>query len=155
LRSTENLRFEVEGLLGRKRAAYSADNLEEAMQGAMDRGAGGISSGYRYNERQLARTLERICELETLAVDLAASDMREAVRVCELKDRLLLCRSVIAHLGARRETRWGSFADHAGYPERDDANYMKYVNSIMTDGKIVVIYRDIEEGREVYEHSDR
>jgi adenylylsulfate reductase subunit A len=154
-RAAENLHSEVEGLLAWRQSAYSADDLEEAMQSAMDRGAGGISSGYGYNGRQLAGTLERIGELETLAGELGASDMREAVRVRELKDRLLLCRSVIAHLEARRETRWGSFAHYTDYPERDDANYMKYINSKMIDGEIVVIYRDIEEGREIYEHSDR
>ncbi|MDR3254739.1 MAG: adenylyl-sulfate reductase subunit alpha [Synergistaceae bacterium] len=153
--AAENLHSEIEGLLAWRQTAYSADDLEEAMQSAMDRGAGGISSGYRYNGRQLAEALGRISELETLAGELCASDMREAVRVCELKDRLLLCRSVIAHLKARRETRWGSFANYADYPDRDDTNYMKYVNSKMIGGEIVVIYRDIEEGREAYEHSDR
>ncbi|MDR3230517.1 MAG: adenylyl-sulfate reductase subunit alpha [Synergistaceae bacterium] len=151
----ENLRFNVESWLGRDRAIFTADDIEEAMQTAMDRGAGGISSGYRYNNAQLAQAGERIEALESLAGDLRAADMREAVRICELKERLLLCRSVIAHLGARKETRWGPFADHADYPKRDDENYLKFVNSRMINGKIEIIYRDIARGREVCEHSNR
>lgn len=40
--------------------------------------------------------------------------------ICELKERLTVCKSVIAHLRARKETRWHSFAENLDYPEKDD-----------------------------------
>ncbi len=45
-----------------------------------------------------------------------------------LKERLTVCLSVIAHLGARKETRWHSFAENLDYPDKSD-DWMKYVNS--------------------------
>ena len=44
--------------------------------------------------------------------DLDASDMHELMFIYELKERLTVCLSVIAHLGARKETRWHSFAEN-------------------------------------------
>ena len=38
--------------------------------------------------------------------------MQELVYVFELLERLTVCKSVIAHLAARKETRWNSFAEH-------------------------------------------
>ena len=69
--------------------------------------------------------------------------------IYELRERLTVCRSVIAHLKARQETRWHSFAENLDYPERDDKNWKKYVNSRFVDGEIKIILRDItEEGQE-------
>ena len=63
------------------------------------------------------------------------------------------CRSVIAHLKARKETRWHSFAENLDYPNKDDKNFLKYVNSRYQDGEIKIILRDLVDGGTVYEHS--
>ena len=74
--------------------------------------------------------------------------------IYELRERLTVCRSVIAHLKARHETRWHSFAENLDYPERDDKNWKKYVNSRLVDDEIKIIIRDVTmEGQESYEHS--
>jgi adenylylsulfate reductase subunit A len=140
--------------LSRKNFSFTAEDLEEAMQTTMDVWAGGISSGYRYSGFQLARAKSRIEELETLTDELGAEDMEGVLRVCELRERLLVCRAVIAHLDARRETRWRSFACHLDHPDRDDEHFLKYVNSRLTDGKVTILYRNLVKG-ETYEHSDR
>lgn len=67
--------------------------------------------------------------------------MDELLRIYEVRERLIVCLAVIAHLAARKETRWHSFAENADYPEKSD-EWMKYVNSRMEDGKIQIIYRN-------------
>lgn len=63
-----------------------------------------------------------------------------------------MCRSVIAHLKARKETRWHSFAENLDYPEKDDAHWKKYVNSRMKNGKLEIVFRDLVEEGQNYEH---
>ena len=74
--------------------------------------------------------------------------------ICELKERLTVCKSVIAHLRARKETRWHSFAENLDYPKKDDRNFNKYVNSRLENGEIKIIIRDLVMGGEKYEHSN-
>jgi adenylylsulfate reductase subunit A len=63
-----------------------------------------------------------------------------------------VCRSVIAHLKARHETRWHSFAENLDYPNKDDKNWKKYVNSRLKDGKLEIILRELVEEGSTYEH---
>ena len=60
----------------------------------------------------------------------------------ELRERLIVCRSLIAHLKNRKETRWHSFNENLDYPETDEKFY-KYVNSKLENGEIRMIFRDI------------
>ena len=66
---------------------------------------------------------------------------------------MILCLSVIAHLKARKETRWHSFAEYLDYPQKSD-KWLKYVNSKTVDGEIQIIVRDLVGGRDTYEHMD-
>jgi adenylylsulfate reductase subunit A len=77
--------------------------------------------------------------------------MHELMFVYELTERLTVCRSLIAHLGARQETRWHSFAENLDYPKKSDA-WLRYVNSRLVDGEITMIYRDLVKEGETYEH---
>ena len=58
----------------------------------------------------------------------------------------------IAHLKARKETRWHSFAENLDYPDKSE-DWLKYVNSRMEDNQIKIRYRDIVAEGEQYEHS--
>ena len=136
-----------------KREQFRTEALEEAMQKVMDNYAGGISTHYQFNGKQLALAEEKIRQLIELTEGLNASDMHELMFVYELKERLLVCLAVIAHLGARKETRWHSFAENLDYPEKSD-DWMKYVNSKYVDGKIQILYRDLVEKEAHYEHHD-
>lgn len=144
----------TEKYLTDRHSLYTTEKLEEAMQTVMDSYAGGIKTNYRFNEKQLDIADCKIRQLETLTDDLYAEDFQELMYICELKERLTVCKSVIAHLRARKETRWHSFAENLDYPEKDDRNFNKYVNSRLENGEIKIIIRDLVTGGEKYEHSN-
>ena len=144
---------EIEKFLNNKNGADTAESLEEAMQAAMDTYAGGIKTGYRYSENQLAIARREIEKIEARVGDLHADDLQEVMYIYELKERLTVCKSVIAHLAARHETRWHSFAENTDYPEKDNERFRKYVNSRLENGQIKIILRELTaEGQRNYEH---
>ena len=145
---------ETEKYLTDRHSLYTTEQLEEAMQTVMDSYAGGIKTNYRFNEKQLDIADCKIRQLETLTDDLYAEDFQELMYIYELRERLVVARSVIAHLKARKETRWHSFAENLDYPEKDDRNFNKYVNSRLENGEIKIIIRDLVTGGEKYEHSN-
>lgn len=147
----EDKATEYDAILQREHALFTVEQLEEAMQKVMDQYAGGIGTHYQFNGKQLAMAEEKIRQLQVLAEGLKAEDMHELMFVYELKERLTVCLSVIAHLGARKETRWHSFAENLDYPQKSD-EWLRYVNSRLVDGKIEIIYRDLVEGGTTYEH---
>ena len=144
---------EYDHFLTERSQMFTTEAIEEAMQKVMDNYAGGISTHYQFNGKQLALAKEKINQLIELTGDLYASDMHELMFIYELKERLTVCLSVIAHLGARKETRWHSFAENLDYPGKSD-DWMKYVNSRYENGQLHMIYRELV-GREArYEHND-
>ena len=144
---------EYNAYLNRTQAVYEVEALEDAMQKVMDNYAGGISTHYQFNETQLALAEEKIRQIIKLAEQTKAEDMHELMFVYELKERLVVCLTLIAHLRARKETRWHSFCENLNYPEKSD-DWLKYVNSKMEDGKIKIILRDLVGREETYEHCD-
>ena len=136
---------EYDAILQKENAVFTVEQLEEAMQKVMDTYAGGIGTHYQFNAKQLDMAEEKIKQIQTLAEGLAASDMHELMFVYELKERLTVCLTVIAHLRARKETRWHSFAENLDYPEKSD-EWLRYVNSRLVDGRIEMIYRDLTKG---------
>lgn len=143
----------VSKFLKNEKDLFGIDDLEEAMQKVMDTYAGGIGSHYQYNETQLDLAFEKIENIEALSENLKAEDMYEIMKIFELKERLTVCKSVIAHLKARKETRWHSFGENLDYPEKND-EWLKYVNSKLEDGKIKIIFRDLVNGGDKYEHKN-
>lgn len=134
-------------------AVFSAGEIEEAMQKVMDQYAGGISSGYQYSLAGLRVARERIAGLVPLAENLRASSMYELLQIYEIKERLTVCQALLAHLEARRETRWHSFQENADYPERND-EFRKYVNSRYENGEFHIIFRPLIDAGERYEHQN-
>ncbi len=145
---------EVESFLTKKDSRFTTEQLEEAMQSVMDSYAGGIKTNYRFNEKQLDIADYKIKQLTELSNSLYAEDFQELMYIYELRERLIVCRSVIAHLKARKETRWHSFAENLDYPNKDDKNFNKYVNSRLENGEIKIILRDLVPGGKSYEHSN-
>ncbi len=143
---------EVLKFLTQKAGQFTTEQLEEAMQTIMDSYAGGIKTNYRFNSKQLAIADAKIQQLMQLSDTLHADDFQELMYIYELRERLTVCRSVIAHLNARHETRWHSFAENLDYPEKDDINWKKYVNSRLENGEIKIILRDVIYGGAPYEH---
>ncbi|QIB70470.1 adenylyl-sulfate reductase subunit alpha [Aminipila butyrica] len=133
----------LEDFLNSKEMSPTSDNLEQQMQEVMDEYAGGISQSYRYDELSLKKAAAKIRELERQLVSLPAEDMQELVYILELRERLTLCKSVIAHLKARKETRWHTFAEHLDYPEKSD-EWLKFVNSRQDKaGRLHILYRSL------------
>ena len=144
---------ELSKYLNAEEGLYTVQNLEEAMQKIMDTYAGGITANYKFNKNQLKIAKESIENISKLSEELRAEDMHELMKIFELKERLVLSRSLIAHLEARKETRWHSFAENADYPEKDD-KWLKYVNSKLVDGRIEIMFRDLVKRGDIYEHKN-
>ena len=146
---------EIERFTSGGKAQFTTEQLEEAMQTVMDAYAGGIKTNYRFNEKQLAIAEKKIRQLAELTETLRAEGFQELMYIYELRERLTVCSSVIAHLRARKETRWHSFAENLDYPQKDNVNWRKYVNSRMENGEVKIILRELtEEGQKIYEHCD-
>ena len=145
---------EVEKFLSKSDSRFTTEQIEEAMQIVMDSYAGGIKTNYCFNEKQLDIADKKIVDLQKLSDNLHADDFHELMFIYELRERLTVCRSVIAHLKARHETRWHSFAENLDYPNKDNENFLKYVNSRLENGEIKIIIRDLVKRGAAYEHSN-
>ncbi len=143
---------QYEKIRNAKNTLFSIDDLEEGMQKVMDEYAGGISTHYQYNEKQLSLADEKIDKILELTNQIGAQDMHELLFAYELKERLLVCKALIAHLKSRKETRWHSFNENLDYPNTDEA-YFKYVNSKMENGKIKTYLRELVK-EDAYEHTN-
>lgn len=132
-------------------SAFTADELEEAMQKFMDEYAGGKSTSYEYSAARLTIARQHIEQLAGLASQLHADSMDDLLRIYELTDRLEVCKAVIAHLAARHETRWPGFGIDRDHPEQDPAEE-SYVNSRMVNGKLEILRRPLVREGETYEH---
>ena len=145
---------EVQQFLNCDVSLYSVEEIEEAMQKVMDVYAGGISSEYVVNSSKLVIAKQRINGLLEMSKSLKAKDLHELKLIYEVIDRLYVCKTVIVHLLARKETRWHCFQENADYPERDDQNFFKYINSRYRNGEIETILREIVKKDETYEHQN-
>lgn len=126
---------------------------EQRLQYIMDVYAGGISQAYKYTEESLGVAKS---ELEALAKDveqLQASTLHELSYLYELRDRIVVARALVAHLGGRKETRWHSFGEHGDYPNCSDEGLV-YVNSVYKDGEFQVFQRPLVEKGDTYEHTN-
>ena len=132
----------------------TAEQLEEAMQKVMDQYAGGIATDYQYNEERLVIGKKRIGELLGMVDELKAKDMFELKDIYEVRERLIVCQTLIEHLRARKETRWHSFGENTDYPE-ESSKWLKYVNSKRKpDDETEIIFRELVTGGKVYECTD-
>lgn len=136
------------------KSELTAEYLEFQMQDIMDKYAGGISTHYAFTEKSLDMAEEKIKALIGLSKNVNCKDMQNLTHFFEVRERLTVCLSVIAHLRARKETRWHCFAENESYPKRDDKNYLKYINSKLIDGEIKIIERPLADRRGDYEYQN-
>ncbi|MCC8105045.1 MAG: adenylyl-sulfate reductase subunit alpha [Clostridiales bacterium] len=139
-------KLEYEAYLSNPSTVLDIDQAEEAMQKIMDQYAGGIRTDYRYNESGLREADRRIRLLQEEISSLRAETMYDLLRIYELRERLVVCRTLLAHMAARKETRWHGFAENTDFPKADP-QFEKYVNSRYRNGQIEIIYRDIRTGK--------
>ena len=104
---------EYESCFAEKKSFFGTEQIEEAMQKVMDAYAGGIGTNYRYNEKQLNIAEEKIDQLFALTKDLTAKDTDDLLHIYEVKERLVVCKSVIAQSkSAERDTLARFWAEH-------------------------------------------
>lgn len=116
--------------------------MEERLQKVMDEYAGGISTFYETNGHALSVARREVAKMKAQVPHLTARDPHELMLAHEVIDRLDLAECVLLHLMHRKETRWPVFQTRTDYPERDDENWLKFVNSRRTaDGSLEVIER--------------
>lgn len=145
---------EVNSFFENKGSIWSTEQVEEEMQQVMDEYAGGISKDYRYNSKNLKVADIKIQELMTIAYKLRANDFHNLLFIYELLDRLYVAKVLIKHMLARKETRWHCYEEFEDYPQVDDKNYLKYINSVYKSGQVKIIKRDLVGRDEIYEHKN-
>ncbi len=146
---------ELKGFIENSDRFYSIEEIENTLQKIMDEYAGGISAGYGYSKAKLTVADKRIEELFIIANKLRAKDMYELLSIYEILDRLYVCKVLIRHLIARKETRWRAYQENLDYPHKDDSKFLKYINSRYENGKIEILFRDLVGKDEFYEHSNQ
>lgn len=121
---------------------FTIDQAEAAMQKIMDEYAGGIRTQYRYNTAGLQKAENLLASLEKEIPLLHAEDTYDLMKIYEVRDRMIVCRVLIAHMRARKETRWHTFGEFIDVPKKVPSGEC-YVNSRVHDGKIEILYRPI------------
>lgn len=126
---------------------------EQRLQDIMDVYAGGISQAYKYTEESLDVAKSKLEALAKGVEQLQATTLHELSYLYELRDRIVVARALVAHLGGRKETRWHSFGEHGDYPNCSDEGLV-YVNSVYQDGEFQVFQRPLVEKGDTYEHTN-
>ncbi|MBI5137667.1 MAG: adenylyl-sulfate reductase subunit alpha [Nitrospirae bacterium] len=122
-------------------------DMEVRMQKIMEEYAGGTSQNYEMNEERLQLARKYMDQLPAQFDQLVVADMHDLMRAHEVMDRVTVGQVLIEHLMARKETRWPSYQTRTDYPERDDLNWLKFVNTRMdpATGKVEVLFRPYEQ----------
>lgn len=121
---------------------FTPGELEERLQKIMDEYAGGISAGYELYEEKLLLAREKLGELKNLLPRLKAVDFHELMQAHEVIDRVDVARVLVEHLLYRKETRWPCYQSRVDYPDRDDDNWFKFVNSVSDENTVRIIERE-------------
>lgn len=125
-----------------RQGTYRPEQIEAAMQKAMDEYAGGIRTSYRYTDAGLAIAERKVDELIRLLQESPAYDMDDLLEIYELRERLVVSKVLLRHLGARKETRWRGFQENRDYPGKN-REYECYINSVLENGSIRIIKRPL------------
>ncbi len=125
----------------------SHEGLERILHEIMDEYAGGVTAHYELTESKLIVARNKLKELEDKLQDLRAEDNHELVSCLELIDKFDVAKVLIEHLIYRQETRWPVSQTRTDYPERDDSNWLGFVNSIYdpVNDRVKIIKRALNE----------
>ena len=130
---------------GKRKDGVPPQEMEERLQKIMDEYAGGLSTQYELNEERLMAGRALLRDLKTSASYLKAENYHELVSCMEVVDRIDVARVVVEHLLHRRETRWPCSQTRLDYPQRGDARWLKFINSVMdaNTGEIRILEREL------------
>jgi adenylylsulfate reductase, subunit A len=132
------------------REGISPEELERNLQEIMDEYAGGATSHYELTESKLIIARKKLKELKSKLQLLSAGDKHELVSCLELIDRFDVAKVLIEHLIYRKETRWPGFQTRTDYPEKDDTNWLGFVNSVYdpVEDRVKMIKRALKKENE-------
>ncbi len=133
---------------GKVRYPITPVDFEARLQKIMDQYAGGASTHFEMNESMLMNAREKLASLRKIFETLVASDMHELMKAHEVIDRVDVAQTLVEHLLYRKETRWPSYQTRADFPDKDDANWLLFVNSRHDpkSGKIEMMKRPCKGG---------
>lgn len=131
------------------------DEMEERLQKVMDEYAGGIRTQYAMNEPSLRVAERKVDEMWSEISVLGASDLHGLMNLHEVLDRIDVARVLIAHLVARRETRWPGFQTRLDFPETRE-EWRLFVNSSSdpATGEIRIVLRPLDSFSETAEQPE-
>lgn len=112
-----------------KASGVTPVEMEERLQKIMDEYAGGVSVFYELNDERLEFAKRKLAQLREQVPFLVAEDYHDLNLAHEVVDRIDLADVVVEHLLYRKETRWPCYQSRLDYPQRDDFNWLKFVNS--------------------------
>ncbi|MFW6238468.1 MAG: adenylyl-sulfate reductase subunit alpha [Halanaerobiales bacterium] len=127
-----------------RREGITAREMEERLQKIMDEYAGGASRYYEMNERELKLAARKLNHLSEQVQYLTAENFHQLMSCMEVIDRIEVARVLVQHLLYREETRWPAFQSRIDYPEKDDEEWLKFVNSRKNRGEIEMIEHPYE-----------
>ncbi|MEK7703034.1 MAG: adenylyl-sulfate reductase subunit alpha [Nitrospirota bacterium] len=133
---------------GSVRYPLTPSEMEARLQKIMDQYAGGAATGYDMNEELLTLARERLSALPADCSQMTATDWHQLMKAHEVIDRVDVAQVLVEHLIYRKETRWPGYQTRVDYPNRDDAHWLKFVNSRREKGsnKIEMFTRPYEGG---------
>jgi adenylylsulfate reductase subunit A len=108
---------------------FDPQKLEERLQKVMDEYAGGLSTDYQIHEEKLLEARRLIKRIKEDLKQGKAKSKHQLMKLHEVIDRVWVAQILIEHLLYRKETRWKSYQQRIDYPEKDDENWFKFVNS--------------------------
>ncbi len=122
-------------------------DMEVRLQKIMEEYAGGASCNYEMNEERLMMARQHLAELPDQFDQLVVEDTHDLMRAHEVLDRVVVAQVLVEHLMARKETRWPAYQTRTDYPERDDLNWLHFVNTRRdpANGEISVIMHPYEQ----------
>ncbi|AZO96286.1 adenylyl-sulfate reductase subunit alpha [Halocella sp. SP3-1] len=118
-----------------------AEEMEERLQKIMDEYAGGVSKYYEMNESELLLALNKIKHLRSQVKYLIAEDYHQLMNCHEVIDRIDIAAVLIKHLLYRKETRWPAYQSRVDFPNLNDREWLKFVNSRLVNNEIEIIER--------------
>jgi len=117
------------------------EEMEERLQKVMDEYAGGVSRYYEMNEKELRLALKKVKHLKSQTRYLVAQDYHELMNCHEVIDRIDIAEVLVNHLLYRKETRWPAYQSRVDYPNLNDREWLKFVNSQVVDGEVKMLER--------------
>lgn len=106
-----------------------------------------IYVGFNRNERGLQTGVDQLERLRGWVPKLHAASFHELLRANEAMNLLDSCRLIARAALERKESRLGLYHNRTDYPEKDDANWKKFVILKREGDGIGVSFRPVESVR--------